>query len=47
MSGNGRLTALVQLHCIVKTLPVGMSVGVCEVFFNVFGSVWVFYVMRK
>ena len=21
--------------------PVGMSVGVCEAFFNVFGSVWV------
>ena len=38
-SGNGR--SLVKRHRIVTKLPVGMSVGVCGVFFDVFGCVWV------
>ena len=42
MSGNCR--SLVKRHRIVTELPVGMSVGVCGVFFNVFQSVWLFYV---
>ena len=35
MSGNGR--SLVKQHRIVTKLPVGMSMGVCGVFFELWG----------